>query len=149
MPQRKTWISLLILVILGLHALPVVSYQAQAQTRWPFLAWAMYAKSYPPGPIQVAQRRVLGTTSSGSELEITPVLAGLTKPAFRNTYLVPLARHDSAAAQRLLNRLNRGSDSIVTIRLEELTLTLTDSGVVRRDHPIVTYHAPRNEALTQ
>ena len=48
--QTRTRISLFILLILGLHAIPVLWYQGERQTRWPFLAWAMYARSFPPGP---------------------------------------------------------------------------------------------------
>ena len=54
--QLKTRISLFILLIIGLHAVPVVFYQGERQTRWPFLAWAMYSQSYPAGPITVAKR---------------------------------------------------------------------------------------------
>ena len=52
--QLKTRISLFIVVIIALHAVPVLSYERGRQTRWPFLSWTMYAKSFPPGPITMA-----------------------------------------------------------------------------------------------
>lgn len=140
MRQPKLWISLLILLVLGLHAVPVLSYQGYRQTRWPFLTWAMYARSHPPGPVQVMTRRLIGTAASGAEENITAYALGLPGPAFRNAYFVPLSKHDSSAAAELLTRLNRGrNDALVAIRLEEVRSTLSDTGVVREELPIITY----------
>jgi hypothetical protein len=138
----KTRISLLILLIIGLHAVPVLSYQGERQTRWPFLAWAMYARSYPPGPITVATRRLVATYASGKEEEVTQRLVGLPTPAFKKTYIAPLWKGDSTPAYQLIERLNRGrSDPVVQLRLEGERRLLVDTGVVRETLPVVTYRA--------
>ena len=142
MRQPKLWISLLILLVLGLHALPVLSYQGYQQTRWPFLTWAMYARSYPPGPIQVVVRRLIARATSGAEREVTYYQVGLSKAAFRNAYLVPLSKHDSVAARELLTRLNqKRDDKLVRIRLEQVRSTLSDTGVAREELPVIDYQA--------
>ena len=131
MARRRAWISALILVIIGLHALPVLSRQGNRQTRWPFLAWSMYAKSYPPGPVEVVKRRVIGARASGGEEEITYTDVGLPFPTFRALYVLPIEKHDTAAGRALLARLNAArSDSFVTLRLETVRARLAPSGVV-------------------
>lgn len=146
MRQPKLWISLLIVVVIGLHALPVLSYQGYRQTRWPILAWAMYARSYPPGPITVVQRQIVAETAEGERQEITPYLVGLSRSTFRNAYLVPLARHDSAAARELLARLNRERDEpFVTVTLGGSQVTLADTGVVREPFPLLVFPADGQE----
>jgi hypothetical protein len=140
--QLKTRISLFILLIIGLHAVPVVFYQGERQTRWPFLAWAMYSRSYPPGPITVAKRRVVVTLASGKEEEITGPLVGLPSFAFRETYIAPLWQGDSTPAYELMQRLNRErKDPVVRLRLEDVRLTMVDTGVVRDTLPPLTYQA--------
>ena len=67
MRQPKAWISLFIVLVIGLHAVPVISFQGNRQTRWPILAWAMYAKSIPPGPIEMMKRRIVGFTAGGRQ----------------------------------------------------------------------------------
>jgi hypothetical protein len=140
--QVKTRISLLILLVIGLHAVPVLSYQGERQTRWPFLAWAMYSRSYPPGPITVAKRRLVATFASGKEAEVTGPLVGLPTPAFRGIYIAPLWQGDSTPAYELIRRLNRGrSDPVVRLRLEELRQTLVDTGVVKEMAPALIFQA--------
>ncbi len=142
MRPSKVLISILILLAIGLHALPVLSYQGLRQTRWPFLGWAMYARSYPPGPVQITTRRLIATTAGGSEEEVTPALVGLSRSAYRNTYLVPLREGDSTAAHELLARLNRARDDrLVGVRLVGQQHTLADTGVVNEPLPVVTYQA--------
>jgi len=149
MRQSKTWISLLIVLVIGLHALPVLSYQGHRQTRWPILAWAMYARSYPPGPIQVVQRSIVAATATGEEQEITPHVVGLSKPAFRNAYLVPLAKQDSAAARELLHRLNVQRDvPFVRLTLGGVQSTLSDTGVVRDSFPLIVFRAEAGQEGT-
>lgn len=148
MPQpstssTKTWISVLILVVLGLHAVPVVSYQGVGQTRWPFLAWAMYARAYKKGPIETMDRRIVGTTASGAEFEINSGIVGLSRPTLRTLYMNPMNKGDTAAAQALLSRLNQDrSDPILEVRLEGTRYTLADTGVVTEPLPVATYRAP-------
>ena len=140
MPKPKIFISLLILLVIGLHALPVLSYQANRQTRWPFLAWAMYAKSLPPGPIQTMSRRVIGITSRGEREEVTAELVGLSRATFRRTYLRSLYEGDDSAARELASRFNRQRDDpYVELRLEGDKYTLSDTGVVKEALPVRAY----------
>ncbi|HEY7480355.1 MAG TPA: hypothetical protein VH680_07575 [Gemmatimonadales bacterium] len=142
MRDTKVWISALILLILGLHAVPVLSYQGMRQTRWPFLTWAMYAKAYPPGPIQTMNRFLIGTTLRGQKEEVTPRLVGLTKPSFRNMYINPLYRGDSALAGELISRLNRGRDDpFVELRTIGTRYAIADTGVVTEQLPVFVYRA--------
>lgn len=145
MPQPKLWISLLILLAIGLHAVPVVFYQGQRQTRWPFLAWAMYAKSLPPGPIETKQRRLVGVTLNGDEETVTAPLVGVSRSTFGRTYIQPMWAGDSTAALALITRLNRErEDPFVAVRLEGETYTVTDTGVVKEPFPPVIYRADRS-----
>jgi hypothetical protein len=140
--QLKTRISLLILLVLGLHAVPVLYYQGERQTRWPFLAWAMYARSFPAGPITVATTRLIATSASGKEEEVNSWLVGLPSAAFRNAYIAPQWKGDSAPAYELIQRLNRGrNDPVVRLRMERERQSLVDTGVVRETLPVVTYQA--------
>jgi hypothetical protein len=140
--QLKTRISLLILLVIGLHAVPVLFYQGERQTRWPFLAWAMYARSYPPGPVTVATRRLIATFASGKEEKVTSPVVGLPGPAFQETYIAPLWKGDSTPAYELIRLLNRKrNDPVVRLRLEGERQTLVDTGVVREVLPAVTYQA--------
>jgi hypothetical protein len=138
----RTRISLFILLIIGLHAVPVLSYQGERQTRWPFLAWTMYARSFPRGPMVVVTGRLLATSASGKEEEITPQLVGLPTPGYRQTYLAPLLRGDSTPVDGLIQRLNRERhDPVVQLRLEGERLILADTGVVREALPALTFRA--------
>jgi hypothetical protein len=126
----KTRISLFVLLVLGLHALPVLSYQGVRQTRWPFLTWAMYARSYPAGPIEVVLRRLVVTSHNGATREISQRDVGLSSPAFKNNYLAPISRGDSTAARWLIDQLDRiGPDSVAELRLETTRYRLVDPGV--------------------
>ena len=145
--QPKTRISLFILLILGLHAIPVLWYQGERQTRWPFLAWAMYARSFPPGPIDMTTRRLVATLASGKEEQLTAGLVGLPAPAFQKTYVAAAWKGDSAPAYELIRRLNRvATDPIVQLRFEGETQTLVDSGVVTTPLPVITFRAPSSSA---
>lgn len=148
MTRRQVWISVLIVLVIGLHALPVVSYRGHRQSTWPFLAYAMYAASFPPGPIATNERRLIGTTAAGDTVWLTPLVVGISGPAMVKSYLRPLSMGDSATAARLFQRINaRRHVPLVTIRLEGERSTLTDTGVVVDPYPTVTYHlagsAPR------
>lgn len=140
MRQPKVWISIFVLLILGLHALPVLSYQGHRQTRWPILAWAMYAKSFPPGPIQTTRRRIMARTLNGETDQVTSRLVGLPTPALRNSYMKPLLAGDSTAARQLLSRLNRDrEDPFVEVWVEGEQYTLADSEVLKKDIRGITY----------
>jgi hypothetical protein len=143
MRNSKVWVSALILLVLGLHVLPVVSYQGHRQTRWPFLAWAMYARSYPPGRIQTMDRSLIGTTASGAKEEVTPWLVGLSRPAFRNAYVNPLFEGDSTTGRELLARINQNrEDPFVEIHTTGKRYSIADSGILTEDLPVYTFRAP-------
>ena len=134
MRKPKAWISVLIFLILGLHTSPVLSYQRNRQTRWPFLSWTMYAKSFPPGPIQTMRRRIMATTVNGKKDQLTAHFVGVSGPVLGTMYIRPLWAGDSAAARQLLNRLNRErEDPFVEVWVEGERYTLSDSGITKED----------------
>jgi hypothetical protein len=141
MPQRRTLISIVILLVIGLHAVPVL-YRRERGTLWPFMQWAMYKNSRKPGPIYAHQRRILAITADGRQDTVTPRLLGLSITVLKQRYLAPIATGDVSPASELIARLNRRrSDPVVELRLEGETYTITDTGIVRTDDPVVTYRA--------
>lgn len=140
MRQPKALISLFILLVLGLQVLPALLPRGQWQRTWPFLVWAMYKDSRPPGPIQGMKNRVTAITQSGKEKEVTPNLVGLSGSTVGRMYLQPMRRGDSSSAQRLIDRLNRKrEDPFVELRFQSSIYTVSDTGIVREDKPVVTY----------
>jgi hypothetical protein len=141
MPPYKTLISFVILLVIGLHAVPVL-YRSERGTLWPFMQWAMYKSSRKAGPIDVHQRRILAITADGRRDTVTPHLLGLSITVLKQRYLVPMANGDLSPAPELIARLNRHrSDPVVELRLEGETHTITDTGIVRTNDPLVTYRA--------
>jgi hypothetical protein len=146
MHPRKLAISIVILLIIGLHAVPVLSYQGHRQTRWPILAWAMYARALPPGPIQTTVRYIVGVSQQGTQERVTPPLVGLSKTALRKLYLQPMWLGDSSAARQLLQRLNRDrNDPLVELRVEGEKYTLRDGVVLQEKLPVVAYRMDPSE----
>jgi hypothetical protein len=146
--HSKTAISVLILVVLGLHAVPVVFYEDRRQTLWPFLTWTMYSNSRPPGPIEARKTRIIGITLKGRREEVTSGLVGLPGPTVVDLYTRPMRQGDSSAAQRLLHRINsKREDPFVELRLEVEQYSLTDGGVVVQEAPTITYRvdAPQSK----
>jgi hypothetical protein len=142
MREPKTWISLAILTVIALHAVPILSYQGYRQNRWPILAWAMYAKSYPAGPVQTESRHLVGMTQEGKRLEITPWLAGVPQAAMGKAFVRPLLQGDSAKAGQLFGRLNQSRpDPVIEIRVEQERWAVSDTGLVHEVLPITSYHA--------
>jgi len=142
MRKSKMWISAFILLVIGLHAVPLLFYQGHRQTTWPFLAWGMYAKAYPAGPIETMDRFLKGTTAAGTEEEITPRMIGLTKPTFRNHYMNPIYRGDTTVALELLDRVNRDrTDPFVELRTVGIKYILADTAVVQESLPVQSYRA--------
>jgi len=142
MPRYKTLISIVILLVIGLHAVPVL-YRSERGTLWPFMQWAMYKNSRKAGPIDVHQRRILAITADGRRDTVTPHLLGLSITVLKQRYLAPIAGGDLSPAPELIARLNRHrSDPVVELRLEGETYTVTDTGIVRTDDPVVTYRPP-------
>jgi len=144
MRQPKVWVSAFILVIIGLHAVPVLFYQGFRQTRWPILAWAMYAKSYPPGPVETMRKRIVAVTGRGEQLDVGSSLVGISRAAVGKSYSRPLWDGDTAVAQELFRRLNRNRpDPIVELRLESEKFSVADTGLVTEIFPPIVYRAER------
>ncbi len=73
---------------------------------------------------------------------MTAELLGSTGYGLHALYEVPLLRNDSAIARQLFKRLNlRRQDPFVELRLESETYTVSDTGIVRQENPIITYRA--------
>jgi hypothetical protein len=147
--SARTRISAFILVVLGLHALPVLSYQGAQQTRWPFLVWAMYARSSKPGPIQAFMYQLSAVPTHGATRKISAKDVGLSTPAYNGLYIGPFSRGDTSAGRWLVDRLNRiGPDSVSQIRLQILQYRLVPSGVAVDTLPGVVY-PPATPAATR
>jgi hypothetical protein len=141
MPRRKTLVSIVILLVIGLQAVPVL-YRSERGTLWPFMQWAMYKNSRKPGPIDTHLRRILAITAVGRSDTVTPRLLGLSITVLQQRYLAPIAKGDLSSAPELIDRLNRHRDDpVVELRLEGETYTVTDTGIVRTDDPVVTYRS--------
>jgi hypothetical protein len=141
MSRSRVWISIFILLVIAMHAVPLVS-SGMRRKGWPFLEWAMYHDSRPPGPIQATKRRITGVTLKGEKVAVTPYLLGLSIFTLQSLYAQPMMRGDSSAAQQLFGRLNlQREDPFVELRLESERYTVTDTGVVKEDNPVVTYWA--------
>ena len=91
MPRRKTLISIVILLVIGLHAVPVL-YRSERGTLWPFMQWTMYKNSRKPGPIDIHQRRILAITATGRSDTVTPRLLGLSITVLKQRYLAPIRK---------------------------------------------------------
>lgn len=50
MRNPKTWVSLWIILVVWLHALPLLRNEGQAQAIWPWLKWAMDKDTARAGP---------------------------------------------------------------------------------------------------
>jgi hypothetical protein len=130
---------MVILLVIGLHAVPVL-YRSERGTLWPFMQWAMYKNSRKPGPIDTRLRRLVAITATGRSDTVTPRLLGLSITVLKQRYLAPIAKGDLSSAPELIDRLNRHRDDpVVELRLEGETYTVTDTGIVRTDDPVVTY----------
>jgi hypothetical protein len=141
MRQYKVWVSIFILLVIALHAVPALSPVLKKRV-WPFLDWGMYKDSRPPGPIQANKKRIIGVTLKGQKEAVTPFLLGSSRFAFQALYATPMWRRDSSAARQLFTRLNlQREDPFVELRLESETYTVTDTGVVKQDNPVVTYRS--------
>jgi hypothetical protein len=145
MRQPKIWISILIIVAVGVHTVPVL-YRPMQKRLWPILDWGMYKESRPAGPIQANKLRVIGITLKGESQPITPYLVGSSGLALRGLYTKPMWDGDSSAARRLVRRLNRGrADPFVELRLESEKYLVTDTGVVKQENPVISYRVDPSE----
>jgi hypothetical protein len=161
--QSKQCISVLILLVIGLHALPVLQgLLGKKQTFWPIMSWSMYRGSHSSQrPVQTAIRRTFAVTSAGHEFDIESEFAkprrslfnlfpgrieddtdalGLGYFAYARFYLRPMWEGDAHAAQGFAERLNRGrEDPIVELRLESETHKVTNSGIIKELNPALVY----------
>jgi hypothetical protein len=139
MRQSKVWISTVILLVIALHAVPVL-HAGLRKRIWPILDWAMYKDASPPGPIETDRKRIVGITASGHREVISKEAVGLSSFALDRLYAKPMKVGDSSAAHQLVLRLNRQrQDPFVEVRLEVETYTATDTGIIRRENPPITY----------
>lgn len=139
--RRKTLASVVIVLVIGLHAVPVI-HSAERGTLWPFMVWAMYKHSRPAGPVEVNQRHILAVTASGVRDTVTPHRLGLSITVLDQRYHRPLMNGDSSVVPLLFERLNQGrTEPYVELHLVSETYTITDTGLVRTKNPVVTYRA--------
>jgi hypothetical protein len=140
MLQSKALLSTLILLAIGLHAVPML-HAGERKRLWPFLVWTMYKNSRPGGPVETNIRHIVGVTSDGQRVEVNDEAVGLGYPAIERMYIRPMLDGDSAAAQRLAARLNRwrAGQPFVELRVESERYTVTDTGIVRRGNPTVSF----------
>jgi hypothetical protein len=142
----KLAVSLAILLVIALHAVPVLN-PGQSRRLWPFLMWAMYKNSRPPGAIFANKRTMTGTTASGDTMAVTAELVGLGPPAMIRMYLRPMLAGDLGAARRFLRRINRErEDPVVELRLAGQVYTVTDTGIATQDLPVTTYRVDPSES---
>ena len=141
MLQSRALLSTLILLTIGLHAVPML-HAGERKRLWPFLVWAMYKNSRPGGPVETNVRHIIGLTSDGQRVEVDDEAVGLGYPAIERMYIRPMLEGDPAGAQRLAARLNqwRAGQPLVEIRIESEKYTVTEAGIVRRGNPVVSYH---------
>jgi hypothetical protein len=141
MTRRKTVISLVILLVIGLHVAPVL-YPSEKGTLWPFMRWTMYKNSRGPGPVEAHLRHIVAISSTGRRDTVTPHLLGLSFTVLEQRYLRPMGTGDFSPAPQLIERLNQNrADSVVELRLESVTYIASDTGIARRENPVVTYRA--------
>ncbi|MGH7499022.1 MAG: hypothetical protein ACREL3_09255 [Gemmatimonadales bacterium] len=139
MRRPKVLISTVILLIIGLHAVPVVDAGLRKRI-WPFLDWAMYKDPIAPGPIQTERRRIVGVTAQGAKEEITNDDLALSSFAMERQYLQPMKAGDSTTVRQLFTQLNKDrADPFVELRLEMAVYRATKDGVVEDDQPAVVY----------
>lgn len=141
MRAQKQVISLLILFIIGMHAVPVVN-ATYRKRMWPFLDWSMYKESHQPGPIQAFKKRLVGVSTTGSRTVLTTDSIGLDAFALDAHYLLAMRAGDSLAGAALLARINeRRAEKFVELRLERDAYTVTDTGIVMEPQPALVFHA--------
>jgi hypothetical protein len=134
MRQPKLWVSVLIVLALGLHAVPAIQRPGVKMVTWPFLVWGMYKESRGPGPVTADKRRIIAITASGGREELKANLTGLSSYALGRDFVRPMMEGDSMAARRLFHRINTGrSDPFVELRVEVERYTIVDTGLERKD----------------
>jgi hypothetical protein len=104
----------------------------------------MYAKSFPPGPIEAVLRTLIAISPDGKKRTVGNKDVGLTSPGLSSNYVQPFERGDTSAARWLVDRLNRfGPDSVAELRLVTVRHRLVGSRVVVDTLPITVYRPAR------
>jgi hypothetical protein len=146
MSQSKRIISIAILLLIALHAVPVL-HSGMRKRMWPILDWAMYKDSRPAGPIQADKRRLVAVTATGSTERVGRENLGVSSFVIDRLYFRPMRSGDMTAAQALLDRLNaKRTEPFVEVRLESETYRVTDTGIVRTENPAIVYRAAPSHA---
>jgi hypothetical protein len=139
MRRYKVLVSIAIILVIVLHALPIVSRHWRKRV-WPFLDWAMYKDAVPAGPVRADIRQLVGVTRTGGRIDVEDDTVGVSSFVMDRLYIKPMLQGDSSAARQLAGLLNRQRrDSIVEIRLETETYFATDSGIVKSQSPAIAY----------
>jgi hypothetical protein len=113
---------------------------------WPFLTWSMYKDARPAGPIKGFKTRVTAVTATGRTALVNTDLVGLSGSTVGRMFFQPWTRGDTTAPRLLLERLNRGhSEPFVQLQMARETYTVSDTGLVRGDPPLLTYRLPSSE----
>jgi hypothetical protein len=145
MRQPKLYISILIMLVIGLHAIPVLfHFQGKRKDRiWPIMGWSMYSRSFDAArPIRTVTSRIVGVTATGEEVEMKWSHSGLGFWAFHELYVEPMWAGEASAAQGLAERVNRSREKpIIAFRLYKEIFTLTDTGILteKAAEPVMTY----------
>jgi hypothetical protein len=134
--RRRTLASVIILLVIGLHAVPVV-YSRERGTLWPFMVWAMYKHSRPSGPVEVNERHIEAVTASGASDSVTAPMLGVSITVLDQRFHRPLMSGDTSVVPELFERLNRGRrEPYVEVRLVSRTYTITEAGLDRVENPV-------------
>ena len=145
MSLSRLLVSALILVVMGLHlgadAARAIHFSQWLGSRsWPVQAYGMYRNSSSDPVIRTTKRRLIGMTARGGDLEIQPRVSGLESQALFFHFVDPMQEEVQSVADRLADRINIGRlDPVVAFRIEEESVEISDSGLVREILPPVTY----------
>jgi hypothetical protein len=102
----------------------------------------MYKNSRPPGPIQARRTRLVGITADGTEHRIGTRDVGLPRHVVRDFFTDSLRGNNAALAQQFMRRLNRHrKDPFVEVRVVGQVFSLTPTGIVIRDNPVIRFVA--------
>jgi predicted DCC family thiol-disulfide oxidoreductase YuxK len=145
--RHRIAVSILILVILGLHgwaniAKAVIPSSKMGDRLWPFLAYGMYRNSRQPGTIRTTKHHLFAVTARGRELKVVPELVGMYGPALNRHYLRPMLGGNPSAPRLLAERINRGrEDPVVEFRIDSEIFVIAEAGVVLEGKQSVSYPA--------
>jgi hypothetical protein len=153
-------ISLFIVMVIGLHVLPLLQeLSGKRQTLWPIMVWGMYRYAHPSDKkINARKIYISARTESGDILEIAPIRHPIVFNFLRRNYKkhshrVPLAHYgykrlfvepmwqgNKHAAIKLANLLNQDrQDRITHIHIQTHFYNMGDAGIEKVGVPVITY----------